>query len=88
MNQYKKCPTCKIAWEEEESIYEYFFLKYGDSAKARAIAEQYGDIPGHPKHFGKNVTGIYDREKDGVTHWLCTNCQSIFDRFTMEKINE
>ena len=88
MNPPDKCPKCNISWREEESIYEYFFLKYGDSAKAREIAEEYGDTPGHPQHFSKNVVGIEDKNYDGVSFWRCTNCQSIFDRFTMEKINE
>ena len=88
MKQFKECPTCKIPWEEEETIYEHFLHKTGQSSKARAIAEMYGDTEENPQHFGKNVMGIYDDKNDRVSHWMCTNCESLFDRFTMEKINK
>ena len=86
----KNCPQCKIAWEEDETIYEFFLKKYeGDTIKAAETASCYGCTPDTPKHFSKNVIGVEISEKyDGVSYWECSNCKSIFDRWTMKLVDK
>ena len=84
---HKNCPHCNTAWEEKETIYEYFLEKYGDPIKARATAEMYGDTEEHPKHFGLDVVGIETDNYDGVSFWQCLKCGSTFDRWTMKKVS-
>ena len=81
------CPSCDIAWYESSTIYEHFLDHYGDSAKARSVAANYGCTPESPKHFGCNVVGIQYRDGyDGVSEWRCKSCKSRFDRWTMKPI--
>ena len=83
----KQCPECNITWEMKESIYEFFLNQHGDSIKAYHDAKLYGDSAEDPKHFSINVVGVEDPSKyDGVSFWLCTNCQRLFDRWTMEEV--
>jgi len=93
----KKCPKCNIDWEEEETIYDYFLGKYliefsksmkveEIERKAMETANCYGHTEENPKHFGKNHIGIEDPDKyDGVSYWLCTNCNTTFNRWTMQE---
>lgn len=81
----KNCPHCGTAWEEEQTIYEYFLGRYKDAAKAAEAARSYGCTPETPKHFGKDVVGIEVRGKyDGVSYWECQKCKTVFDRWTMK----
>ena len=49
----KNCPQCKIAWEEEETIYEFFLKKYeGDAIKAAETAAYCKQIKARQKTDG------------------------------------
>jgi len=85
----KHCPECNITWEQEETIYEFFLNQHGDKEKAMKTASLYGHTEEDPKHFSINVVGVEDPSKyDGVSFWLCTNCQRLFDRWTMEDLED
>ena len=83
----KNCPECNITWEQGETIYEFFLNQHGDKERAMETASHYGHTEEDPKHFSINVVGVEDPSKyDGVSFWLCTNCQRLFDRWTMEEV--
>ena len=83
----KECPECKIPWEEEENIYDYFRNQGESKEKAAETAEMYGCTKETPKHFGVNVVGIGDPTiYDGVSYWECQSCKQRFDRWTMKKV--
>jgi len=83
----KNCPKCNIAWEQKETIYEFFLNQHGDKENAMETASLYGHTEKDPKHFSINVAGVEDPSKyDGVSFWLCTNCHRLFDRWTMEEV--
>jgi hypothetical protein len=83
----KHCPECNITWEQEETIYEFFLNQHGDKEKAMKTASLYGHTEEDPKHFSINVVGVEDPSKyDGVSYYKCTNCQRLFDRWTMEEV--
>ena len=85
----KQCPKCHITWEHEETIYQYFIREGYSEEKARESAANYGCTPETPQHFGKNVIGIENPDEyDGIGYWLCTECETLFDRFTGEEIND
>ena len=88
----KHCPICGATWEQEETITEFFqeypeLLPEGKSPEE--AASLYGDTPETPRHFGKNVV-FYEDPKlyDGVSWVKCTNCETVFDRWTMEPTKE
>lgn len=81
------CPKCKIAWEEDETIYQHFRRKGKSKEDAATTASYYGCTKDSPKHFGKNVTGVeYKGKYDGVSEWYCNMCHTYFDRWTMREI--
>jgi len=83
----KNCPSCNTDWEEDETITEYFESQGYSHRKAVQTAALYGCTPKSPKHFGKNVVGIEIQGKyDGVSYWKCTECETVFDRWTMEVV--
>lgn len=83
------CPNCRINWYSNQTIYEYFLNKGETPNKATKIAAMYGCTPEHPKHFGENIIGIeLQGQYDGVSQWQCTNCNTIFDRWSMEPIKD
>ena len=89
MSSPSQCPSCNIAWEEEETITEHFERKGYTLRKALQTGAMYGCTPDTPKHFGKNVIGIAVRGKyDGVSYWKCTVCEVVHDRWTLQPIDE
>ncbi len=81
-----QCPECSTPWEEEEIIFQHFLAKGKTVEEASKTAANYGCTPQTPKHFGKDVIGIQIRGGyDGVSFWKCQKCETVFDRFTMEK---
>ena len=84
----KECPKCGTAWEEKETIYEFFLRREnGNEEEARKIAGYYGCTPENPKHFGKDIIGIeIQGEYDGVSRWKCLKCETEFDRWTLKEI--
>jgi hypothetical protein len=89
MIKVNNCPHCNVEWQEKETIYEYFLLKYdGDKSKAKETAKAYGCTEQSPKHFSKNVIGVQVLGYyDGVAYWKCKSCNTCFDRFTFEQVN-
>lgn len=86
--QGKSCPSCEAPWEAEETIYQHFVNRGKTPAEATKSAEMYGCTPENPKHFGINVVGIEIPGKyDGVSFWKCQECETVFDRWTMEPTN-
>lgn len=85
----KSCPSCNTDWEEKETITEYFESQGYSHRKAVQTAAMYGCTPKSPKHFGKDVRGIEIQEQyDGVSYWECQVCKVMFDRFTMEVVED
>ena len=83
------CPKCGTPWKEKETIYEFFLNKYQDEEKARDAAKNYGCTPENPQHFSKDVIGIEVQGMyDGVSYWKCKQCETTFDRWTMNEITE
>jgi len=82
MQHHSKCPSCGIAWEEEETIEEYFLRQGKTPEEAKEIASHYAGT-----HFGKNVVGIETDEYDGVSYWYCKSCDTTFNRWTMNETN-
>jgi len=81
------CPKCKVPWQHEENIYEYFRSIGKSKEEANQAAEAYGCTKENPKHFGMNVVGIEDPELyDGVSFWRCKCCNTKFSRWTMEEV--
>jgi hypothetical protein len=35
-----------------------------------------------PPYFYSRVIGIYDTQRDGVTHYVCPDCKTEFPRFS------
>lgn len=82
----KKCPTCGVAWQQAENIYDFFKNERGYSKeKAAEAAEMYGCTKENPRHFGINVVGIETEKYDGVSYWKCDKCGTVFDRWTMKE---
>ena len=88
MSSPDKCPSCKVAWNEAETIYEHFLRKYdGNHDKAWYTASMYGHSASTPRYFGVNVIGIEVQGKyDGVSYWKCTVCDVTHDRWTLEPV--
>lgn len=83
-----KCPECGAPWKDSDSIYQHFLNKYGDKKLAAESASLYGCTKNTPKFFSKNVIGIEITDKyDGVSYWECQKCKSIFDRWTLKKVD-
>ena len=83
------CPHCNINWYQSNSIYKYFLSQGYSPEQARESASLFGDTPEHPKHFGANIVGIeLSGVYDGISQWKCTNCNTIFDRWTMQPIKD
>jgi len=72
-----------------DTITQYFESQGYSHRKAVQTAAMYGCTPKSPKHFGKNVVGIEIQGKyDGVSYWKCTECETVFDRWTMEVVED
>ena len=79
------CPGCNVTWQQEETITEYFENTGYSHRKALQTGAMYGCTPDSPKHSAKNVIGIEIRgQYDGVSYWKCTECQTVFDRWTLQ----
>lgn len=83
----KSCPKCKAPWEEEENIYDHFRNRGYSRDKAAHIALMYGCTKEIPVHFGVNVVGIETDKYDGISFWQCKKCDTYFDRWTMEEVD-
>lgn len=96
----KKCPSCDVSWEHEETITETFINMYSENGipeymvkkgftdvvlAAESTASFHGCRPGMEKHFGDNVIGIETDDYDGVSWWLCTECGVAHSRWNPEK---
>lgn len=85
----KSCPECNVTWEAKETIFDHFRSKGHTVSEARESASHYGCTPENPKHFGVNMMGIEIPGKyDGVSYWKCTECNTIFDRWTQKPAHE
>lgn len=79
------CPNCNISWYQPQTITEFYLSKGHTLEEAMRIASLYGDTPEYPKHFSQHVTGIELRDKyDGISYWHCDNCNTYFNRWTMQ----
>ena len=93
----KRCPSCDISWEREDTITQTFvkmYLSEGVPEKmsglsveeaAASTASDYGCRPGMHKHFGANMVGIETEDYDGVSWWLCTSCGVSHHRLNPKK---
>lgn len=77
MNEHGYCPSCN-ADLDAGSIWQTFFEKYGDEAKADETAALYGATR-EKGQWGKQI-GQYDMESDRTTNWKCPDCNHIWKR--------
>ena len=60
-------------------IYAYFLTKEPSEAQALERASNYGWCREAPLRFSKAI-GIYDMEKDLITHYECPRCKEILTK--------
>lgn len=65
------CPNCKSDLQGD-LIYDTFFEKYGDEARALEVAAMFGATKTEGR-WGREI-GIYDMDEDRVVAHSCPDC--------------
>ena len=78
----KECPSCGVAWQESQRIYQTLMKKHGYSEEeAKQRSSGYGDTDEHPQHFGVNCCIVeFPEIYDGHIFTRCDNCKSYHAR--------
>ena len=79
------CPKCAVGWIDENNMYDTYRAQGESKAEATKFASFYGCTKTNPLSFSKNVMAYETDDYDGVSFWKCTNCNTLFDRFTMKE---
>jgi len=70
-----ECPACKVSWEMDKNIYD-FYRALGHTKKlASEEAEMFGCTKENPRSFSQNVIGVeISGWYDGIAFYRCTSC--------------
>jgi len=87
IDEYGNCPVCKTSWDGG-SILDTFieqkkkghWPKYTEADLEEMVKSSYS----FPYRWS-NLIGMENDSYDGVSHWMCPECECQFPRFLDEK---
>ena len=89
----KECPACGVTWEGVEIPDGLMSVSNYTRERAEEVARTYGWTPENKARFGANHIGVeygygHPARYDGVSEFICTECDARFNRFTGEQLKE
>ncbi len=81
---YTECPDCGITWEGDEIPIGLYLNNNYTVMEAAHAADHFGWTPENNLCFSINVVGVETEGYDGVSYYLCLECEAMIDRFTGE----
>lgn len=74
MSRHDVCPFC---WSDLR----------GDPIPEASLAKgYYGEWEGGPRFFSRLIGIEYPTRYDGISAWMCPDCDARWDRFTNERL--